>query len=126
MQLQKEYSERREGWPLLIKAYLLAALGEFYRYYQDMAALKAHSSRSVSYERVRDVIEYIHEHFAEPLTLAQLAERAMISKNYLSSVFSETMKLSLFDYIEQVRVNHARLLLQTTQDSILENSAIFK
>ena len=120
LDLQKEYLEQHEGWPLLVKAYLLVALGEFYRYYQDMEALKVHSSRSISYARVRNIVEYIHEHFDETLTLGQLADYAMISKNYLSAVFSETMRLSLFDYIEQVRINHARLLLSTTGDSILD------
>lgn len=120
LRLQKEYLEQREGWPLLIKAYLMVALGEFYRYYQGLEALKANSSSSTAYSRIRNVIEYIHEHFDEPLTLNQLADYAMVSKNYLSAVFSENMKLSLFDYIEQVRINHARLLLQTTEDSILD------
>ena len=120
LKLQKEYLEQHEGWSLLVKAYLMVALGEFYRYYQGMEALKVHSSRSISYERIRSVIEYIHEHFDEPLTLGLLATHAIISKNYLSAIFSETMKLSLFDYIEQVRINHARLLLSTTEESILD------
>lgn len=119
LRLQKEYLEQREGWPLLIKAYLMVALGEFYRYYQGMDALKTDSSVSIAYARIRNVVEYIHAHFDEPLTLSQLADYAMVSKNYLSAIFSDTMKLSLFDYIEQVRVNHARLLLQTTEESIL-------
>lgn len=118
--LRQEYLEKREGWPLLIKAYLLVALGEFYRYYQGLEALKVSSVNSISYERIRSVVEYIHEHFDEPLTLTELASHAMVSKNYLSAIFTETMKLSLFDYIEQVRIHHARLLLQTTQDSILD------
>lgn len=124
LRLQKEYSEQREGWPLLIKAYLLAALGEFYRYYQSMDALNAASSVSIAYARIRSVVEYIHGHFDKPLTLELLAEQAMISKNYLSALFSDTMKLSLFEYIEQVRVHHARGLLQTTNESILNIALI--
>lgn len=120
LRLQKEYVEQQDGWPLLIKAYLMVALGEFYRYYQRLDALKTDSSVAIAYGRIRSVVEYIHEHFDEPLTLGQLADHTMISKNYLSTVFSNTMKLSLFDYIEQVRVNHARWLLQTTEESVLD------
>ena len=98
----------------------MVALGEFYRYYQRLDALKTDSSVAIAYGRIRSVVEYIHEHFDEPLTLGQLADHTMISKNYLSTVFSNTMKLSLFDYIEQVRVNHARWLLQTTEESVLD------
>lgn len=120
LRLQKEYLEQQEGWPLLIKAYLMVALGEFYRYYQGLDALKSNASVSIAYARIRNVVEYIHAHFGEPLTLEQLADYAMVSKNYLSAIFSNTMKLSLFDYIEQVRINHARFLLQTTDESILD------
>lgn len=120
LRLRKEYSEQREGWPLLIKAYLMAALGEFYRYYQEMDALKANTSTTIAYARIRSVVEYIHDHFSEHLTLSQLAAHAMVSKNHLSAVFSDTMKLSLFEYIEQVRIHHARQLLQTTEESILD------
>lgn len=120
LSLKKEYLEQKEGWPLLIKAYLLVALGKFYRHYQMQNVLDASSYSATSYARIRNVVEYIHSHFDEPLTLGELASHAMMSKNYLSALFTETMHLSLFDYIEQVRVNHARLLLQTTEDSILD------
>lgn len=119
-QIEKEYLEQRSGWTLLVKAWLLVALGQFYRYYQEQAAFESPSGSRNAYERFRDLIAYIHEHFAEELSLEQLARIAALSKNYLSALFSKTMKISLGDYIEQVRINHARLLLQTTDDSILE------
>ncbi|MFQ9985893.1 MAG: helix-turn-helix transcriptional regulator, partial [Lachnospiraceae bacterium] len=43
-----------------------------------------------------------------------------MSPSYLSAYFSSVMKMRIFDYIEQVRVNHARLLLRSTELSVLE------
>ena len=53
-------------------------------------------------------------HYAEPLTLAQLAETAGLSPSYFSALFVKVMGVSLREYINHVRVEEAKRLLTAT------------
>ena len=118
--ISKEYGAEEEGWELIVKANLLMFLAYLNRYYFSMDALSPDTMQTRGYSRIRNVIEYIHENFDRELTLTELAEQAAMGKSYFSSYFTKIMRLSVFDYIEHVRVSHAAMLLKTTTDSALE------
>ena len=69
--------------------------------------------RSTGEERaaVRQVREYLHEHYAENVSLPQLARLANLSQSYLSRVFKAEMGVSLPHYQTQIRIDHARKML---------------
>lgn len=56
--------------------------------------------------------EYINEHYFENLTLNEVSERAGITAGYLSTLFSQQMNCSFIDYLNEVRIEHARSYLQ--------------
>lgn len=118
--IEKEYAERKDGWQLMIKAHLLLFLAELNRYYQSIQQIGIDNSPAKGYDRLRPVIAYIHKNFQKDLTLTELAEQAAMGKSYFSTYFTNTMKMRVFDYIEQVRINHSAMLLTTTTKSILE------
>jgi len=117
--IKEESTHQKMGWELMIKAWLMVALALFYRHYSESNALGNHT-RVNSYDRIRKVIEYIHSNFDEELSLEQLSKIALMNKSYLSSIFSKFMHMKVFDYIELVRINNAKVLLKTTDLSILE------
>lgn len=58
---------------------------------------------------------YIHEHYAEDLTLAELSEKLYISRNHLSIIFKNMTGETFNNYLTRVRIEKAReLLLQRT------------
>jgi AraC-like DNA-binding protein len=62
------------------------------------------------------IAAYIDEHFAEPLSVAELAKRAGISERTLSTKFRREYHVNPSLFIAQVRVREvARLLVNTTQ-----------
>lgn len=117
--IKKEFDEKSTGWELMIRAELMVSLALFFRHYSGQRALTKESRQS-SYEKIRSVIEYIHEHFMEELSLEELAGLASVNRSYLTCLFKKIMHMSCFDYIERVRVNHAMLLLKSTDLSVLE------
>lgn len=119
LHIKEESGQQNVGWVLTIKAWLMVSLAMFYRYYSKQHALENRTQRN-SYERIRKVVEYIHKNFAEELSLDELAGIAIMNKTYLSSLFTKVMHMRVFDYIELVRVNHGKVLLKTTDLSILE------
>lgn len=72
----------------------------------------------------RDVIQqamrYIKIHFAEPLTLADVAKSVHLSESYFSSLFKKGCGSSFREYLNAVRVEEAKRLLDLMQQSVTE------
>ncbi|WP_454044817.1 helix-turn-helix transcriptional regulator [Corynebacterium sp. Marseille-Q2516] len=60
------------------------------------------------------VCAYIEQAYTQRLTLAQLARLAGYSEPYLSSVFSQTMGMTCFEFISRVRLRAATRQLSAT------------
>lgn len=117
----KEYVDKKNGWRMVVKATVMLFLAVLYRYYQNNNELGGDIKNfHKSYERIRPILDYVHEHFAEHIGLEELAKQVMLSKTYMCSYFKEIMKLTIFEYIEQVRINHGCMLLKTTEIPITE------
>lgn len=63
---------------------------------------------------------YIHEHYQEKLTLSDIAEHLKISPGYLSTSFSNYMNRTVSDYIAEVKIEHAKELIDSGQYLIYE------
>ena len=63
---------------------------------------------------------YIHEHYREKLTLSEIAEHLKISPGYLSSIFSRYMNRTVSDYIAEVKIEHAKELIDSGEYLIYE------
>ncbi len=61
---------------------------------------------------VEKMMQYIHEHLTEPLSLDALAEHVFMTKSHISRVFKSTMGISPMEYIIRKRVQLARQYLQ--------------
>lgn len=71
-------------------------------------------------EAVMGVVNYIGEHYREPITLEHLSEIFFISKNTLCRNFGRVMKCSVMEYCTLVRLNAAKRLLTETQKGMGE------
>ena len=70
--------------------------------------------------RLRRVVEFISEHFAENLSIAHLAKEAGISKFHFARLFRERMGKTPFQHITDVRLTHAEELLRHTDFSVMQ------
>lgn len=73
-----------------------------------------------SYDSVNRVARHVCEHYAEPLSVAALAEVAGLHPKYLMQLFHRTCGLRLWDYVQRVRIAHAQRLLATSSLNVLE------
>ncbi len=69
---------------------------------------------------VNNAIIYIDNNLNKDLSLERVANILNISQSYLSSLFSDTMKTSFSNFVNLRRVNRAKLLLETTDYSLIE------
>ena len=103
--LYQIWLQRPQGYQLMARAYCELIIGKLLEiaYY--------HNPLQSADLRIQQLIQYITEHYAEPLTLNELAEMLHLSPVYLSTLFHRDMGVPLKKYINQIRVNHAENLL---------------
>lgn len=66
---------------------------------------------STNSAKVREIIQYIHMYYQEPLSLDLLAETFFLSKTSLNSLFQQYVGVSTKKYIINIRLSHAKYLL---------------
>lgn len=71
---------------------------------------------------VRKVINYIHHHYDIDLKIADLAELVYLHPSYLHRIFKDSMDCTIMEYITEVRVDQAKMLLAKTEIPITEIS----
>ncbi len=65
-------------------------------------------------ERMRRVLTWLHEHYREPLRLAPLSAIAHLTGSQLQRVFKRSTRMSLSQYVTQLRIGRAcQMLVQT-------------
>jgi transcriptional regulator GlxA family with amidase domain len=68
--------------------------------------------------RVDELRQYVTEHVAERLTVADLAGRIRVSDRQLTRIFRSELGMTPASYIEAARVEVARNRLETTDDTL--------
>ena len=69
-------------------------------------------------KQIRQCCDYIETHTEEKLTIAALAAQIGYTEYYLSRKFKTEMHIALNDYIKIARIERAKFLLKTTEESI--------
>ncbi|WP_145149859.1 AraC family transcriptional regulator [Paenibacillus xylanexedens] len=63
------------------------------------------------YERLKPVLDYIEQHYAEEITLPTLAGLIRVTPEYFCHLFKKTTGIRPISYVNQVRVNKSKELL---------------
>lgn len=70
---------------------------------------------------VKKCIAYLQENYNDPnISLQTLANLLELSPAYLSTIFSQTEGVTLIEYLTNLRLEHAKELLKTTQMKIID------
>lgn len=81
--------------------------------------LEEHQNREKQ-EAIYDVVQYIAQHFREPLTLDALSRQLGMSRYHISHLFSEKIKESFPSYLNNLRLFYACEELRDTNTSITQ------
>ena len=82
---------------------------------QDMLASAGSDNRII-----RKAVEYIRRHYAEEISLGDVAEYVGLSDNYFSNLFKQEMDENLVSFINKVRVENAKRLLDSQSMKVSE------
>jgi AraC-like DNA-binding protein len=87
----------------------LFLLEQLLREYSD--AEPYYSSQDLTSE-IKTICEYIETHYAQNITLNQLSELTSLSKYHLLRLFTRQKGISPYRYLETIRINQAKRLLE--------------
>ena len=79
---------------------------------------RSHSDRSSTL--VRKAKEYMDMHYAEAISVKDVADAVCISESYFKSVFKKGSGYSYSEYLSHVRIEQAKHLLLTTENPVTE------
>lgn len=120
-EIYKEWQDRKEGYPLMIKANVLRILTMLIRTYQDESKSgEMLKEKKNAMKRLEQAFDYIDTHYCEKITLEEVASSVYMSANYFSSYFRKVTNISFSDYVTRMRINHARELLREGKKNVTE------
>jgi len=67
---------------------------------------------------IRDVIDYIHQHYGEKILIEDMAARAFFNTTYFSELFKRQTGKNFSDYLTEVRISEAKEMLRDSRQNI--------
>lgn len=117
-QISGLYEEMPTGYELAIKSCLLQAVFLLLPY---GVSGKNQNTDSAS-EKLKNVLDYIHLHYAETLLIKELAAQCYFSEYYFMRFFKKHMHMTVIEYLNNLRMEKAVELFEQGQTSIIEVS----
>lgn len=111
------YNNQEPPWRKQIRTrmYLLEMLDLLWQW--DVFVQREESSQGALQ---REMLSYIQQHYAEKITLGDLAEQFHMSEKYLSRYFKQHFGLNFKQYLMHLRMLQAKHMLETSSCSVLE------
>lgn len=82
----------------------------------------SHAELPVVSQRIQVIKEYIDSHYHESIRMEVLAQMVNMTPNALSRFFKQRTNRSISDYVNEVRIGHAALLLVESALTVVEIS----
>lgn len=122
IQAQNEVEIQGIAWELRVSSLIQAAWSRLYRILQseDFCAAAASKKDNRTYARIRIMLNYIHLHFDENISLEQIADSTNISKSEALRCFRSILDSTPISYLNQYRLSRAEEMLLHGEDSVLE------
>lgn len=94
------------GWIYIILSHLLR--------HMELKGRKRVPVQNMPYK----IMEYVNNHFTEPMTLESIAAEFCVSKYYISHIFSDRIKMNFRQYLGLLRAEYAAKLIRASDASL--------
>ena len=104
----QEEEKKKKGWEAVVMGNTLKILAYLDRAYDDRSA---GSLRAEKPELLDKVMAYIEQHYAEHITIYDIAHKFYVSDSSISHQFKQKMGISIYHYVTQRRLISAKNLI---------------
>jgi AraC-like DNA-binding protein/mannose-6-phosphate isomerase-like protein (cupin superfamily) len=113
----KEFGDKSLGYQISIKALLIELLVFLSRCYDNRLIKPVfHSNES---KAIRQVCEFLEQHYAHPLSLEQVCLMCGMSQTTFTVKFKQTVGRTFTDYRNEVRIHASLKQLRESKDKII-------
>lgn len=122
-QLVKNNADKQTGYELRNWSLVYEIMDVMYNNFrvEDSKVQEARAHRYA--DRISRITQIIAAHYAENITLSQLADEIHLSVPYLSKFFDQQFGMTFLTYLTQIRLSHAVDLLLHSEKTIEQISA---
>lgn len=117
-QITSLYNEAVIGYELALKALFLQAVFLLLQYRWENVS----PSNRVSSDKLKQVLDYIEDHYAEPISVSELAKLCYFSDYHFMRFFKKHMSMTCVEYINNLRLEKSVELFEKGNTSILDVS----
>ena len=80
--------------------------------------IKSESDAPAKSNRISAALDYVNEHYAEPIQVCELAEACSMSETHFRRLFKKDMNMAPMDYVNLIRIQKACDLMKQSDDSM--------
>lgn len=121
LEMWSEWNTKDEGFRLVLKALFMNLFAILYRHYKSNNSIGIeYSDFRRSYERIKNSLDYIHNHFQGELSLEDIAQKSYMNRTYFSTLFKRVMGIGVNQYLESIRLEHAAKFIDSSDRKIME------
>ena len=120
MEIIKKCKEKEYGYELKCMANLMEAFSIFMPRALDIIASSHDNKMEKAVDRTKKAIDYIENHYAEAITLSDLAKATGLSSSEFCRSFKSIMGHTPMEYLANIRIRKSLPLLTNKEHSITE------
>ena len=109
--VSREWKSQTFGSEVKLWLLLLDCLVELLRWERAQGRMFGGQTPSHDWSHIEKALRYIHEHFAQPLYIEQIAAHAGLTPNRLRSMFRQALGTTCAHYLYSLRIARAKTLL---------------
>ncbi|MCA0755594.1 AraC family transcriptional regulator [Paenibacillus sp. N4] len=116
--MHKEFRSKDEGYLTILSAILIQLLMMINRLGYEEESSDANGGGSKQSEMLDDAMCYIKQHYAENITVKQLAAHAFMSESHFQRSFKRMTGMTFTKYLQQTRIEQCCTLLKTSDQCV--------
>jgi AraC-like DNA-binding protein len=120
--LTHELTEKASGFEIYTKL-LLTELLLFASRFMAREESQVMEHATPQHRKISEIVRFINQRYAEPITLQHLSKQFYMSPFYLSRVFKEVTGFTFIAYLNSTRMREAQKLLKESNLKIIEIAA---
>lgn len=117
--MEQELTLQNDGfWPCRSRSYFMELL--FYIKYSCIEKYRMETEHAFINPTIGEIIQYLHEHMGDQLTLTELTKRFHINRNQLNAMFTKQTSMTCLAFLLQIRLDLAKIMLTETTIPVSE------
>ena len=115
-----EFGRQRFGREVRLRSLLLDQLVDFLRWEESRGVFIGGDSPDVDWRPVIKALQFLREHYADPVYANEVARAAGVSESQLKILFRHALNLSWVKYLQGYRIHRAAALLSEGRLNVTE------